>query len=56
VFRNHELLYAVELRAMQIAQALGKFNKKIEEEDMAIIKKWHNEEYIKKILRSLKIG
>jgi len=49
VFRDNELLYAVELRAMQIAQALGKFNKKIEEIDMNIIKKWHNENYIKSI-------
>ncbi|MDQ7060868.1 MAG: hypothetical protein Q9M43_06900 [Sulfurimonas sp.] len=46
VFRDNELLYAVELRAMQIAQALGKFNKKIDELDMNIIKKWHKEKYI----------
>ncbi|MBT5934893.1 MAG: hypothetical protein HOG88_06070, partial [Sulfurimonas sp.] len=44
-----ELLYAIELRAVKIAQALGKFNRKIDEVDMDIIKKWHNENYIKSI-------
>ncbi|MBT5934851.1 PcfJ domain-containing protein, partial [Sulfurimonas sp.] len=49
VFRADELLYAIELRAVKIAQALGKFNRKIDEVDMDIIKKWHNENYIKSI-------
>jgi len=49
VFCTDELLYAIELRAVKIAQALGKFNRKIDEVDMDIIKKWHNENYIKSI-------
>jgi hypothetical protein len=43
VFKNDEILYAVEIRSMQIVQALGKFNNKIGSEDMEIIKKWHND-------------
>ena len=35
---------------MKIAQALGKFNRKIEVEDMSIIKKWYTDKYIKEIL------
>lgn len=55
VFREYELLYAVELRAMKIAQALGKFNRKIDELDINIIKKWHNDFYIKSITAKGKI-
>ena len=55
VFRENELLYAVEVKEMRIAQALGKFNRKIEEVDMNIIKKWHNDFYIKSITAKGKI-
>ena len=55
VFRENKLLYAVELRAMKIAQALGKFNKKIDEIDMNVIKKWHNDFYIKSITAKGKV-
>jgi len=40
VFRNDRLLYAVEVRASRIVQALGNYNKKIIEDDKKLIDSW----------------
>lgn len=51
VFKNNKLVYAVELKAMQIIQALGTSNTIIHNEDMQIIKRWHSEYYIDSFIK-----
>jgi hypothetical protein len=43
VFKDDELLYAVEIQKMKIVQALGKFNRQIEEDDRKVIDIWFSE-------------
>jgi hypothetical protein len=42
IFRDTELLYAVEVKDMKIVQARGKLNNKVADEEMAIIMQWKN--------------
>ena len=46
VFRENVLCYAVELKREKVVQALGRFNNKIEDDDMQVIKDWHNNYYV----------
>ena len=46
VFKSHTLTYAVEIRNDRIVQALGKYNRRIDEEDRARIDAWFKEVYL----------
>ncbi len=46
VFKGDDMAYAIEIRGNKIVQALGKYNKPIENEDRSKIDEWFNEVYI----------
>jgi len=50
VFSSTELLYAIEIKQHEIKQALGKYNRAINEKDKMIIYQWFDEYYIYKKL------
>ncbi len=45
VFKEGTLLYAIELRGVKIVQSLGKYNAKIDEDDMQIIREWRDSNF-----------
>ena len=53
VFQEEHLRYAVEIRDNKIVQALGKYNKRIETEDRALIDIWFKEVYVKSWLKPI---
>lgn len=53
VFREKELLYAIEIKNDRIVQALGRYNQPIEKEDRRKIDLWFEEFYLKGWLREV---